>query len=77
MLLIRPELLFHEYDLATQSCIEPIPSGDLRNAEKHHVATKRFARFAEIHCSATHHLGVTSYLTLNLVSVEIAVILVK
>ncbi len=59
MLLIRAELLVHEYDLATQSCIEPGPSGDLRNTEKHHVATKRFARLAGIHCTATRHLRAT------------------
>lgn len=59
MLLIRPELLIHEYDLATQPCIEAGPSGDLRNAEKHHVATERFARFAGLHCAATRHLSVT------------------
>lgn len=57
MFLIRPELLFHEYDLATQPCIESGPSGDLRNAEKHHVATKRFARLAGIHCPATRRLS--------------------
>lgn len=59
MLLIRPGLLFHEYDLASQSFIERGPSGDLRNAEKHHAATKRFARSAETHCTADHQLSVT------------------
>ncbi len=59
MLLIRAELLLHEYDLAKQPCIESGPSGDLRNAEKHHEATKRFAGLAGIHCTATRHLNET------------------
>lgn len=59
MLLIRPELLLHDYDLATQTYIERSPSGDLRNAEKHHVATKRIARLAGIHCTGTRHLRAT------------------
>lgn len=33
MPLIRLELLFHEYGVSTQSCIESVPSDDLRNAE--------------------------------------------
>lgn len=73
LLLIRPELLFNEYDLAKQPCIEPGPSGDLRNAEKHHVATKRFARFAGIHCAATRHLRIT----LNSIQSQWRSILVK
>lgn len=56
MLLIRPELLFHEYDLATQPCIESGPSDDHKNAEKHHAGTESFARLAGIHCAATCHL---------------------
>lgn len=77
MLLIRPELLFHEYDLATQPCIEPDPSGDLRNAEKHHVATKRFARLAGIHCTATRQPKCSPQLCLNSVSMETAVIWIQ
>lgn len=61
MLLIRAELLFHEYDLATQPCIEAEPSGDLRNAGKHHEATQRLARLAGRHCAATVTATPTSF----------------
>lgn len=42
MVLISAELLFHGHYLSTQLCIETGPSGDLRNAEKHHVAAETF-----------------------------------
>lgn len=67
MLLIRPELHFHEYDLAKQPCIESGPSDDHKNAEKHHAGTKSFARLAGIHCAAT-----SPPLCLNSVSMETA-----
>jgi len=39
--------------------LSPAPSGDLRNAEKHHVRQDGFAWDAKIHCAAIYHLNVT------------------